>query len=110
MRGHCTSAVHSPQPTLNYGTIVPVIADDQLPYRHCHFRKGFYTLVYTGGNKINTDHIWRYQTNRIYTKACCETACDWLLSGRWIEVPLPELTATLGMEFSDRVISGTNNI
>jgi len=108
MRGHCTSAVYSPGPTLNYGTIIPMIADNQPPYRHCHFTKGYYTLVYTCRTQVNTDHIWRYQTNRIYTKARCETVCDWLLSGKWIEVPLLELTATLGIEFSDRVICGIN--
>lgn len=85
-------------------------ADNRPPYRCCHFADGYYTPVCTGGTQVNTDHIWRYQTNRIYTKARCETVCDWLLSGRRIEVLLLEPTPTLGTEFSDRVIRDINNI
>jgi hypothetical protein len=51
-----------------------MIADNQPPYRRCHFRKRFYILVYTGGSQVNTDHIWRHQTNRIYTETLCNTA------------------------------------
>jgi hypothetical protein len=71
-------------------------ADNQMPYRCCHFRKGFYTLIYTGGSQVNTDYIWRHQIKRINTKAHCKTACDCLLSGRWIEVPLVELNCYTG--------------
>ena len=96
MRGHCTSAVHSPGPTSSCGTIIPTIADNQPPSGRCHFRRGFYTLVYMGGSQVNTDRIWRHQTNRMYTKVHCERVCDWLLSGRWIKVPLLELNCYIG--------------
>ena len=106
MRVHCTSAVHSPGPTSSCDTIIPMIADNQPPSGRCHFTKGSYTLIYMGESQVNTEHIWRHHTNSIYTKAHCETVRDWLMSGRWIEVPLLELNCYTGYVFGDRVISG----
>lgn len=83
-----------------------MIADNQPPSGRCHFTKGSYTLIYMGESQVNTEHIWRHHTNSIYTKAHCETVRDWLMSGRWIEVPLLELNCYTGYVFGDRVISG----